>query len=580
MSDLFKLILLLLLFPLLLQGQFYKENCISGNCRNGFGLNRVSTSKDPLRRSGSGSQAYYYYELGYFEKGKLNGKGTRFETFWTFGNFKIYDDKISKLMNENQILKPDSSWMNWYQAGNFENGLLEHDGLMIEWNVKDYFDAINGSYTLVKKTSSGNFHLGILHGNAYITTEQRPTYVFDTISNKYINQQIVPKKIYSGRFENGSCEDCTESILSLSGVWGETKGKNLSKKLKTGWVIKNYEDPSLKKNAYPGVFFKIMKPYKVLLIGGREVGERLSAETSKNHKLQLPNGVEYYGEIDKDGKPFGFGILNGPVYYYEGEVDNGVPQGTGLYQGKNSYASSIQIGGKFINGNLETGASYNSFGNKLVIGGKGNADQSGINLINGDVVNGTYTIYYYKFDAIFNDYIKFRDESGYAQDGKIKSNFVYAGLTDAEKLRQRTVINGSVKFSDLVVGDVIVLDGLASVIESISANAFDLLDQRRVSNSLCTNMIRLSSHKVNEFKRTCTQCNGNPIKKYMYTAPPQEVSYTYYKSETIISEYSIQTLRFPQTGTYTKKFEPVERTSYCNQCNTTGTEIIQRQIKE
>ena len=579
MSNLFKLLFLLVFFPLLLQGQFYKEHCISGNCRNGFGLNRVSTSIDPLNKSYSGQGSYYYYELGYFTKGKLNGRGCKFETLWNYGNFKPYDDKIEILMNENQLLKPDSSWMLWHQSGNYQNGLLEGAGLLIEWNVKEITDKVFNSYTLVKKTCSGNFHLGKLHGTGFLTIEQPLSYQFDTTTHKYSSRTMIPTKIYAGRFDNWECVDCTESVLSYSGIWGETKGKNLNQSFYTGWVVKNYENLSKSLKNSPQMVFRTTMPYRVLLIGGIEVGQKTSAVNLENKKIQLSNGIEYYGEVDAEGKPFGFGILNGPEYYYEGLVDQGLPQGTGLYKSKNPYASSISIGGDFNRGNLLSGASYDHSRNKLIISNWG-GNESSINLINGSIVNGNFTEYQYAYDVTLNNYKLIRQESGYANNGKMLNSQVNIGLTDADKKRQRKMVNGSVKFDEIVVGDVVVIEGLASVVEKATTSAIDLLDQRRITNNMGSTMIQLSSHKLNEFKRTCSLCNGIPIKKYMYTAPPQEVSYTYYKTETIISEYSTQTLRFPQTGTYTKKFEPVERTSYCNQCNTTGTEILKRQIKE
>lgn len=580
MSNVFKLIFLLIFFPLLLKSQYYKEHCVSGNCRNGFGVNRVSTSKDPFEKSVSFFGSYHFYEVGNFHKGKLEGRGCRFDTKWNNGNFKYYDEKIKNLLGQNQIMMPDSTWMLWYHSGDYQNGFLEGTGIMIEWNATEMSYVSHFKELKVKRTSSGNFHLGKLHGSAHIVIEYPATFMFDTVTYKESYKKIIPTKIYAGGFENGYCVDCTESILSLSGIWGDTKGKYLNQTLSICWAIKNYEDLSRTKNISSGTVFKTMNPYKILHFGDRVVGYRLRAEQTPFHKVQLPNGIEYYGEIDKYGKPFGFGILNGPEYYYEGEVDKGLPQGTGLYQGKNAYASSIKIGGVFLNGNLESGASFDNLRNKMVIGGWGNSYQSGINLINGEVVNGPYFIHYYTYDPLLYNYKLMREESGYAKNGKVKDVVVYSGLTDAEKQKQRKVINGSVKFSDLVVGDVVIIDGLASVVESISSYAIDLLDKRHITNGFSTAMIQLSSHKLNEFKRTCSLCNGTPIKKYMYTAPPHEVSYTYYKTETIISEYSTQTLRFPQTGTYTKKFEPVERTSYCNQCNTTGTEILKRQIKE
>lgn len=579
----FLIYLLLLLIPVIPNAQYYKDKCISGNCRNGFGINRVSTSKNPLDKPFAGFIGYHYYEIGFFKKGKLNGNGCRFDTRWNNGNYQFYDEKLKSITVDNQIIKPDSTWMDWYQSGEFSDGLMEGPGTVIEWKaiLKDELNLNN--FFEVRKVSIGNFHLGKLHGNASVTIFKPESFKFDTLSFKYTNEKITPLIIYSGGYENGYCVDCTESVLSQSGVWGDRKGMYLNKALATGWVLKNYEDLAKTRNFMPGVVFKSTIPYKILLIGGSEVSSKISAEQRKPQKIKLANGVEYYGEIDKDGNPFGFGILNGPEYYYEGMVDHGLPHGVGLYKGKNAYSSSISIGGNFERGLLYSGASYDDLRNKVVVShvGVGSSfKESSLNLINGNIVNGPYAELFYSYDVALNDYKIIRQESGIANNSKIINSKVNIGLTDADIKRQRKIVNGTVKFNELIVGDVVVLDGMASVVESVSTYTVELLDKRKITEAVGSNPVRLSIHKLEEFKRTCSLCKGKPIQKYMYTAPPEEVTYTYYKTETIKSDYAIQTLRFPQTGTYTKQFEPVERTKYCNQCNTSGTEILRRQIAE
>jgi hypothetical protein len=211
------LFLLIVITGTNLQAQFYKDKCVAGNCRNGFGLLRVSTSQDPLPSTVSTSgNSYYYYLMGEFKKGKLDGKGCRFEVPWNFGNFKPYDELYGAMVKDGILPRPDSSRFWWFETGNYSDNKLNGEGFLAQYNFGLYG---NGA----KLIRQGQFINGKLEGNG-VKIFSKPGQVYDTLTKNYSKNNIEIQTVITGTYKNDVCLNGTKSTMSATGVWGNITG--------------------------------------------------------------------------------------------------------------------------------------------------------------------------------------------------------------------------------------------------------------------------------------------------------------------------------------------------------------------
>lgn len=558
-----------------LNAQFYKDNCVAGNCRNGFGLMRVSTTRDPLPHTvGTFNNTFYYYLAGEFKKGKLEGKGCRFEVPWNNGNFKPYDELYGSMIKQGLLPKPDSSRFQWFETGTYANDKLNGEGFLVQYNYGGY----NSKAKLIRQ---GQFQNGKLEGRG-VKIISRPGPLYDTITKNYGKNNVEFQTVIAGTYKNDACVSGTKTMMSSTGVWGNITGEYLDNDFLTGWVIKDYYDNAKNSNTSEGFHFVRTQPYRVIYVGGIETGNRFPAEQAADiRKADLGDGRIYEGEVDINGKPFGFGEIKSAAYYYKGFVDNGQPHGYGIY-----YASPViskVMGGRFEYGRLASGTSYQSGGWPTTIqcvGYTKNPAPPEFNLFTGQVYNGDYFERTYNYDANTRTYKLSREKSGYMINGQPSETYVSVGKTNEDIKKQRTVTNGNIAFRDVVPGDVVVLDGLASLVVDNKYMRINLADGRYIVDNFQNQPIRLSRHKAEAFEHSCNTCNGKAFTTITYTPPPQEVVLTRYRPETIVGDFTIYTHYVTETTRYTKTFGPVTRKEFCSKCNGTGREKITTQLKE
>lgn len=579
------LILLSICIPAFAQD---KEDCLVGNCRNGVGLKKIiTTQKDPLRfdqkplRKGLlGAPIYYYYEAGEFKGGKLNGKGYRFNLSYLNTNQLItfQEDYKKKL-----TLTPNENIYEWFENGDYKEGVLNGYGYLIE------FDSRNRVPIRIRE---GEFLNGALNGNGTkikfgLFGSQKDS------SGKFI---LTRGKIFKGKFENDICKECTVTEKRASGE-GSFSGNDLIEYLFSGWVIKNYTVPTtgsflLDENitrekkphedldGYAGKAIPT-KPYRALYIGGIEIAKiEMATESSNIKRVELANGAYYVGECDEEGKPYGFGkIFNGSGDIYEGMIDNYLPNGYGLYyESKTYYRERFAKGGLFVNGKLIYGASFAPGIEPTVIWG-GIDDKNGKTEFTNDFKNiysGPYTKITYTYNEKNWTYSLKRQEKGFKINGIVTENFVIDGKNEADIKRQRTIVNGVVKKSDIVVGDIIVLNGFASPVILKSNGVIHLKNKKYFSDQQAT----ISKYQISDFEQTCKFCNGRGSNTYTYQRKPEQVTEFFYRTEKVVGDFTILTHQVLDKMTYTKSFAPETRTNSCAICNGSGYTKNINELKE
>ncbi len=556
-----------------LQAQYYKDKCVAGNCRNGFGLMRVSTSNEPLPVNGFyGFGSYYYYLMGEFKKGKLEGKGCRFEVPRIYGNFKPADERYGAMVKDGIMPRPDSSLFHWFETGNYLNNKLNGEGYLAIYHFGPY---TNGA----KLVRQGQFVNGKLEGNG-VKIYSKPGQLYDTLTRNYSKNNIEIQTVITGTYKNDACSYGTKSSMSSTGVWGNITGEDLDNEFLTGWVIKDYIDSAKLGNVSPGFHFKRTAPYKIIFVGGIETGNRFSTEVAADiRKINLDDGRMYEGETDNAGRPYGFGEIRGRGYTYKGFIENGLPNGYGIY-----FAFPNVFGGRFENGKLlYGGVSYQSGGWPKTIqsyGSTKNTAAAEFNLFTGNVYNGDFLEKTYEFDAKNRKYKLIREKSGVMINGQPAETYVSVGKTNEDIKKQRKITNGRIAFNDVVPGDVVVLDGLASLVLENKYMRINLLDGRYISDNFQNQFVQLSRHKPEIFERSCNSCNGKAFTTSTYTPAPQEVTSTFYQKRTTVTDFSVWTHYEPVTTRYTKTFSPVTRKEFCKTCNGTGREKLAAQLKE
>ncbi len=537
-----------------------KDKCLEGNCKNGQGLKRITDKA-----------GYQFYEMGSFEKGDLNGKGYKLAVTWNaYRNYTSIEDTLVAAFKNGLQLTPSLYKYYSFEKGTYLNGTLNGHGLKIIYR--------DGSAS-IHSYSEGEFKNGMLHGNGIKRITKEGSYFkYDSILKKTINIPA-PEILYSGIFDNNFCADCIKTDVGYGGTEIHMQGKGLDKDFLTGWVIKDYK-PEQEYNTR----YKIVDPYRALYAGGFEIAKLPGTEVSTNIvKVDMGNGIIYTGEVDDKMKPYGFGKIEYPGWdsaTYEGMVDNGQPHGYGYWYAKKNDFQTV-IGGRYRNGKIIYGTALKPGVEVLRFGSdyeKATDPEYRADLFK--PLQGAYTRYYYKFDDTQKKWNLAREESGFNVNGFDKNKWVATGLTDEEKRKQRVVTSGNISISDLLVGDVVVVDGMASPVVSVLGGIFTLKNGRTVSASSGVNNVKLSKYKNSDFLISCDVCKGTGQASYIYQKPPEQVSFTRYVPKTIVGDFYIWKTTEAITTTYNKTFSPETRYRNCSVCNGSGHSKNVKEIKE
>jgi len=551
--------------------QYHKEKCLVGNCKNGYGLNRIEGNKKnplPFDLSSPWTNGYQYYEVGEFKSGVLTGNGYRVALQGIPQTAEIW---LTNLIKNKEPLPVDARHCTWYEGGMYDKGLLNGKGALIEFG-----------YDGPRRIREGTFKNSLLNGEGIKIIPTQDGF-FKTEVDQDGKYKVLYGRLFHGNFINDVCTDCSITETKVGGGEGTTWGKLLQEDFLSGWVTKNYETDS-----YSGKF-KSTEPYKALIIGGVEVARLPSTETTTNIKtVSLPDGTSYTGEVDDKGNAYGFGtiVLSGSpdAYYnylvYEGFVDNGKPEGWGYRINRNNpldvimggfYKNNILMHGVLVKPN--DGPQVIQFGEK-----SGNLDPH-YNAYLKSILDGPFFQRTYTYDANSRTFRLSREESGYKVNGYEKNVWVSKGQTMEEKKRQRVVTNGMISISDLTVSDIVVLNGMASPIVTEGAGIFELKNGKKVS-SLTGNQVQLSRHPASDFHQACKECKGSGQMTYSYQPPPQQVEVVNYSYSTEVLDYTAWRKTTKTTTTYTKTFPVEQRKKNCDACQGKGhsmdvTEIVE-----
>lgn len=566
-----------------------KEKCLEGNCRNGYGLKRVTTTrKDPLRfdqkpmRKGLlGVPTYSYYLAGEFKGGELNGNGYRFDLYFPTARL---EEELGKLIKTNTPLVPNEKQYTWFEKGEYKDNLLNGKGYLIEYDNRN---------SVPIRMREGEFVDGALTGNGIKIKFGMFGAVKDS-SGKFL---FTRGKLFKGRFEKDICKECTVTEKRYTGE-GSYTGKDITEYLFSGWVIKDYVVPSSgvtymsesgtrqrevyeDLDGYAGKAEKV-KPYRALLIGGVEIAKiEMTDQPVSVKKVDLGNGVVYTGQCDDGGKPYGFGIIEyGGGYIYEGMVDNNQPNGYGLqYHLINYYREKPARGGRYVNGKLIYGAILTQGMDATVVWGGVDDPKAKTEFLQNmpDVYTGPFTKITYSYNEKDWTWRMNRLEKGNKVNGILTDNFVSEGKTEAERKKQRMITNGMVKIHDLVVGDVVVVDGMASPVINKSYGFVYLKNNRSVAN---LSEIKLSKYTLSDFDQDCKMCNGRGSTSHTYQRKPEQVTEFFYRTEKVVGDFTILTHQVLDKRTVTKSFAPELRSQSCYTCNATGYVKNIKELKE
>lgn len=550
--------LLLIALPLMAQ----KTDCLEGNCKNGYGVRRVESPKNPLPGgiANTGYQMYVYYELGDFVKGKLNGKGYRFSKY----SYTFSDKQLIDAFKNGTPFMPDPQKYQWFEKGEYVDGLLNGKGFLIEYDTRN---------NIPNRIREGNFQAGLLHGTGTKFVPRgygQPLRLGkDSITGAYT---LIEGKQLAGNFQKDICYECTlverQQYLNKQGTM---TGWRLDENLLSGWVLTDYEymTNSTSINNIP--------LSKALYIGGYEVTRLKKFEiSSRVDTVQLEGLKKYIGEVDHEGKPYGFGtIMYGGISdsRYEGFVDNAIPNGYGYLRG-----NSV-LGGEFVNGKFIGGAilnhNYSSTRLRLLYS-TNDVSVPDFNEFTQEIVSGGYTDNYFGYDEVYRIYKLTRQTSGTRINGFDKNEKVNFGFTPEERRKNRQVIDGQITFADLFIGDVVVVNGIASPVEKVIGGLYYLKNGKYVSG-LSTDKVRLSKHSLSEFTALCTVCKGSASETYTYQRSPELVRTPRLVTETVVMDYTIWKKTSTVYDEYTKTYAPEKRTRQCTACNGMGKT---RDVKE
>ncbi|MBN8663418.1 MAG: hypothetical protein J0L83_02520 [Chitinophagales bacterium] len=543
--------LLLAAMPLMAQ----KTDCLEGNCKNGYGVRRVESPKNPLPGgiANTGYQMYVYYELGDFVKGKLNGKGYRFSKY----SYTFSDKQLIDAFRNGTSFVPDPQKYQWFEKGEYVDGLLNGKGFLIEYDTRN---------NIPNRIREGNFQAGLLHGTGTKFVPRgygQPLRLGkDSITGAYT---LIEGKQLTGNYQKDICYDCTlvekQEYLNKQGTM---TGWRLDENFLTGWVLTDYEIPQFT------ITINNLPMSKALYIGGYKVTTLKSFDISARiDTVNLGGLKKYIGEVDHEGKPYGFGtIMYGGVNdsRYEGFVDDAIPNGYGYFIGNGI------MGGEFVNGKFIKGAIFDrsDLSPRLrLLYSTNDIAVPDFNTYTREIVSGGYEDNHYAYEDSYKGYKLSRQTTGKRIDGFEKDAKVNFGFTPEERRKNRKVIDGQISFSDLLIGDVVLENGIASPVEKVIGGLYYLKNGKYVSG-YSTDKVRLSKHSLSEFAVLCTVCKGSARETYMYQRSPELVRMPRLVTETVVMDYTIWKKTSTVYDEYTKTYAPEKRTRQCAACNGMG----------
>lgn len=483
------LLLLLLAISTMIQAQ----QCIQGDCSNGYGVVRIDTNK----------VVGATYLVGNFKNGKLEGEAMEvtYDKPKYFNSTKQYTEvdfllltQFSKpTLKDVLALKPQR-----VKHGNFVNGSLNGKGSLVavevnmvpefEWIIQfgktmlKQFDwhefRYEGEFTNSKPSGRGQVNLRLWEAKLTTTGENLSSPDNPDVVFEFEKKNVTGKGLFRGSFKNGFAHGWALTNMDRDKIIPD------GKMARQYWHSGRYYDPQ-KAGAYPG-----------------DIAGTVEYKPDAQHHYIVP--------LDNDGKPTNFGRLTkkntaGQVeYVYTGYFSAGKKMGAGFLEFPNGgYRLGDFDGDTLVSG---TTALISPDGVKFY-----SASAGTILMPDGQIKEGYGTYSWYKSFRDFAMGVKAEmyyagnwtngqyNGEGFMQTKTTESSGVwyYGNLAQG---------NTTVDYSKLQQGNIVVINGMASPVKmDPKTHRWVTADDRYIPDGTVT----LSRLPMSQFFGACAMCNGS-----------------------------------------------------------------------
>lgn len=351
----FALCLWLLISPLsAFTQENYKSKCLSGDCKNGTGV--LQTGE-------------HSYEAGQFNKGVLNGEGTRITFRTTGSHFDVGENEkrfLADVMQQSKrAIDPQQYQPFTAYTGNFIKGKLQGTGKSI---VNEKREVVSGTYKNVidHQLLPNNIPFTTYYEGAYIDNEPLLSGALR------IENNLMTLEYPAGQMERILADESGMYIITVkqTGEKGYYNGM-VKSGYKNGWFITNISklDFVFENGAYK-IYMKTDSGFfrslylEDELIGNVQKGVYPLDEAS-SLQVTLPDGRIYYGPLNENKQPNGFGMISyqskdnkGNMqkrYSYIGYFNNGKKEGLGEWRTYYNNEISSHHSGQYRQDTLRNG---------------------------------------------------------------------------------------------------------------------------------------------------------------------------------------------------------------------------------
>lgn len=462
-------IFLLLNFQQMLTAQ----TCLKGDCKNGFGVQRIGTGSS------------FSYLIGNFnKKGKLEGKSVSMS--WNYSKLNNEVDFLFALSQD--IPSIEKLWdfkPSFIKSGNFVNGQLEGPGIMLMENV------IYPSITWIPEKWFKNTKLRYIRyeGNFVNSVNQQA----GVVTFMYPNDTLICAS--DNLFQNNvyQSHEMVIDIRHSNPLYNQLIRANFVNRKMHGWAVKSERKSGISKPS----FFRQLWCYGQLIYednGGAYPYDMDNPQTIKDENGRVITGPLVNGKVNGFGTIRYVDINN----QYQGYIKDNRPDGFGIMDtiGARKY-------GLFSNGFFEEGTWMSYWNNRFIIT-YGKKD----NFREGNLKEVTY--------ENLEDYLAGKPPrwsyEGYMiqatgwQGKVISTDFNNETITWYDKGK---VVSSASSINNISVWQVYVKDGLASVVVSYDSYAREgtLADGRKINESN-KQQYKPSKYYVGHFFDVCP-CGGD-----------------------------------------------------------------------
>ncbi len=484
-------ILLIVLFAYSITMQ--AQECIQGNCANGYGVLRIDTN----------AVVGAVYLVGNFKNGKLEGEAMevvydkptyyRSDKQYTEVDFLLLTNSGQPKLENVLELKPQL-----IKYGQYANGELNGKGVLVavELNMVPEFEWIvlfgktmlkqffwnslryEGEFKKSKPSGKGQLNVELMEASLLTTGEDLTSPNNDDVVFEFQKKGMEGKGLFRGSFRNGMAHGFAITNMHQEKILPD------GKLARQAWHSGRYFEPQ-KAGIYPG-----------------DVAGTVAFKPDAQHAYIVP--------LDNEGRPTNFGRLrkmdaSGQMEYeYTGYFNAGKPMGAGFQQFKNGNyrvgtfdGDSMLVGTTVIIG-VDGVRFYTSYTGTIV-------------LPNGTIKEGYGTYIWHK--SLQNFALGVRAEtyySGYWMNGVYHGDgFLQTKTTESKGVWAYGNLakgNSTIEYNKLETGHIVVINGMASPIKlDEKTHRWVTADNRSIPDGTVT----LSRLTMAQFYGACPVCSGS-----------------------------------------------------------------------